>query len=149
MRRYPIIREVSNLLIPPILLFALYVQFHGDFGPGGGFQAGVIFASGVILYTLLYGLERAQEIFQPGKIRVLVALGVLLYAGVGVLCMFKGGNFLDYYALIEVSEHDAHHGHGHPGQHWGIFGVELGVGLTVGAAMITIFYSFAGRSHAQ
>ncbi len=49
MRRQTILRVVSKLLIPYILLFALYVQFHGDFGPGGGFQAGVIFAAGFIL----------------------------------------------------------------------------------------------------
>ena len=44
MINFPIIRVVTKLIIPYILLFALYVQFHGDFGPGGGFQAGVIFA---------------------------------------------------------------------------------------------------------
>ena len=36
-----------------MLLFALYVQFHGDYGPGGGFQAGVIVAVGVILHALV------------------------------------------------------------------------------------------------
>ena len=90
MRRHLVLRVTSKLLMPFILLFALYVQFHGDFGPGGGFQAGVIFGAGFILYTLIYGVERV-------------------------------------------------------GQHLGIQLIELGVGITVAATMITIFFAFAGR----
>ena len=45
MRHNVILRVVSKLLIPVILMFALYVQWHGDFGPGGGFQAGTIFGA--------------------------------------------------------------------------------------------------------
>ena len=56
-----VLRVVAKLLIPFILLFALYVQFHGDFGPGGGFQAGVILAAAVIFYALIYGLDRARR----------------------------------------------------------------------------------------
>ena len=63
MQRDLILRVVSKVLIPYIFLFALYVQFHGDYGPGGGFQAGVIFASGIILYALVFGLRRAQATF--------------------------------------------------------------------------------------
>jgi multicomponent Na+:H+ antiporter subunit B len=56
---------ISKLVIPFILIFALYVQFHGDFGPGGGFQAGVIFGAGVILYALIFGLEGARRAAPP------------------------------------------------------------------------------------
>ena len=131
-----ILRVVAKLLLPYILLFALYVQFHGDYGPGGGFQAGVILAAGVILYSLIFGLERARQVAPPALLEVLIAVGLLLYAGVGVVSMLKGANFLDYGAL----EHDPHHG-----QHLGILLIELGVGCTVAAAMIAIFFSFAGR----
>ena len=61
MRYDLILRVVAKLLIPFILLFALYVQFHGDFGPGGGFQAGVILAAAVIFYGLIFGLARSEE----------------------------------------------------------------------------------------
>lgn len=136
MRHHSILRTSAKILIPPILLFGLYVQFHGDFGPGGGFQAGVIFAVGVILYSLIYGLEAARRVIPPSLTIALSALGVLLYAGVGVVAMMQGAAFLDYDALA----HDPHHG-----QHMGIILVELGVGITVAAVMITIFFSFAGR----
>ncbi|MEC7875393.1 MAG: MnhB domain-containing protein, partial [Pseudomonadota bacterium] len=50
MEHHLVLSIVARILIPLIMLFALYVQFHGDYGPGGGFQAGVIFASSFILY---------------------------------------------------------------------------------------------------
>jgi multicomponent Na+:H+ antiporter subunit B len=137
MTRQTILRVVAKLLIPYILLFALYVQFHGDYGPGGGFQAGVIFAAAFILYALVFGLGSARRVARPGVIEVLVALGVLIYAGTGIVAMLGGGNFLDYNALD-------HHNPVH-GQHLGILLVELGVGITVAATMIAIFFSFAGR----
>ena len=145
MRQRAILRIVSKLLIPYVMLFALYVQFHGDYGPGGGFQAGVIFASAVILYGLVFDLERARWVAPPRLIQRLVAAGVLIYAGTGVCAMLLGGNFLDYSVLHHRWWPDflPH------GQHLGILLVELGVGVTVAAVMITIFFAFAGRGRVK
>jgi multicomponent Na+:H+ antiporter subunit B len=134
--REVVLRIVAKLLIPYILLFALYVQFHGDYGPGGGFQAGVILAAAFVLYALVFGLERAKRAAPRPVLDLLLALGVMLYAAVGVVGMLRGGNFLDYGML----EHEAPHG-----QHLGILLVELGVGTTVAAAMVSIFFAFAAR----
>jgi multicomponent Na+:H+ antiporter subunit B len=136
MRHHSVLRTSAKILIPPILLFALYVQFHGDFGPGGGFQAGVIFAVGFILYALVFGLERARRIAPPALTIGLSALGVMIYAGVGFENLLAGGRFLEY----NIMTHDHH-----SAQHLGIFLVELGVGITVSSVMLTIFFSFAGR----
>jgi len=122
--------------MPFILLFALYVQFHGDFGPGGGFQAGVIVAAGVILYAIIYGLDAAQRAVPIRLVEFLVPLGVLIYAGVGVWGLLEGGHYLDYSVLA----HDPVHG-----QERGVFWVEIGVLVTVASTMIAIFYAFAGR----
>lgn len=134
-----ILRVISKMLIPPILLYALYVQFHGDFGPGGGFQAGVIFAVGFILYAIVYGVDKLRLVLTPWIVRAGVSLGVLLYAGTGVYSLFKGYNFLDYAALAEP-------GHAEHGQHLGIILVEAGVGLTVASVMVAIFIAFASRA---
>ena len=131
-----ILRVLVKWLIPFILMFALYVQFHGDFGPGGGFQAGVIFGAGIILYALIFGLPAARRVYPARMLELLTALGVLIYGGVGVFTMALGGNFLDY----DVLAHDPH-----AGQHLGILLVELGVGVTVAAVMVTLFMHFAGR----
>lgn len=137
MRQNIVLREVSDLVIAPVLIFALYVQWHGDFGPGGGFQAGVIFASGIILYALIYGIVPAQQLLPPRKLAYLPAAGLLLYAAVGIYSMLNGGNFLDYNVLANDP---------HDGQHYGILIIELGVGITVAAVMINIFFSFSERS---
>jgi len=139
LKTVPIIRVITKLLIPYILMFGLYVQFHGDFGPGGGFQAGVIFAAAIILYGLIFGLANAQKAVPPNVVKILIASGVLLYAGVGVVGMLRGGEFLNYFVL----QHDPVHG-----QHLGILLIEFGVGATVAAVMLTIFYAFAGRQRA-
>lgn len=137
MRQYAIPRLMTKLLLPLILLFALYVQFHGDYGAGGGFQAGVIFGAGFILYALIYGLDSAKKLMPPWLLRIGVPLGVLIYASVGIAGLLMGGNYLDYGAL---DPHNPPHGH-----HLGILLIELGVGVTVSSVMVTIFYAFAGR----
>lgn len=136
MNNHSILRVVSKFMIPCILLFALYVQFHGDFGPGGGFQAGVIFAAAFILYGLIFGIENARKVLPAGATRIILACGVLLYASVGIVGIFLGGNYLDYNVLAE---------HAAAGQHLGIFLVEFGVGATVAATMVTVFFVFAGQ----
>ena len=137
MHRKVVLRVVSKLLIPLIMVFALYVQFHGDFGPGGGFQAGVIFAAALILYALIFGVGTARRVVPPKVSRALLAIGVLLFAGTGVVGIILGGNFLNYSVLAESPL---------IGQHLGILLVELGVGITVAASMLTIFFTFAGQS---
>jgi multicomponent Na+:H+ antiporter subunit B len=137
MRLDTILRVISKLFIPFIFIFGLYVQLHGDFGPGGGFQAGVILAAGVILYAIIYGLAAAQRAVPKPLVEFLVPLGVLIFAGVGFWGIATNGNYLEYNNLM----------HGDPvhGQHWGVFLVEIGVLVTVASTMIAIFYAFAGR----
>ena len=136
MDHHLILRVVTRLLVAPILLYGLYVQFHGDFGPGGGFQAGVIFAVGFILYGIVFSLRDLRRIFPDYVVHRLVALGVMIYAVTGAVNLALGGNFLDYNVLADV---------GYQGQHWGIIAVELGVGVSVFGVMMAIYYAFAGR----
>jgi len=136
MRLDVVLRVTTKFILAPLLLFALYVQFHGDYGPGGGFQAGVIAAAAIILYGLINGLGPVQKIVPVGLLEVLIPGGVLIYVAVGIAGMLLGDNFLDYNHLA----HDRIHG-----QEWGVFLVEVGVFLTVFSTMIAIFYAFAGR----
>jgi multicomponent Na+:H+ antiporter subunit B len=131
-----ILRVGTKLLLPFILLFALYVQFHGELGPGGGFQAGVITAGTLILYAVMFGVDAAKRIAPQRLVETMIPLGVLVYAGTGIAAQVYGQNFLDYAVL----SHDAPHG-----RELGIFLVEAGVLITVSGTMTAIFYAFAER----
>ena len=133
MKHHIILKIVTKLLIPLILLFGLYVQFHGDFSAGGGFQAGVIFAAGFILYNIVLGLDVGRSILSSNTAKSLMAIGVILYTIVGFLGILLGGNFLEYNDLSSTPMR---------GQLLGVFLVELGVGLTVSNVMVLVFYSF-------
>lgn len=130
-----ILRVISKLLVGAIMLFAFYVQFHGDFSPGGGFQAGVIMAVAFILYGMLFGLQYVRQVLPPWLVHKLLALGILIYAGTGVYCMIMGYDFLDYDAIVPANPIK--------GQHYGLLLVEFGVGVSVAAVMVAIFYAFA------
>ncbi len=136
MRHHIIVRISTRILVPFILLFALYVQFHGDFGPGGGFQAGVIFGAGCILYGLVFGVDALMGVAPMAVVRTIAAGGVLLYALVGVAGLLAGGNYLDYGVLGATPV---------AGQHLGIMLIELGVGMTVAAVVVSLFYGFTNR----
>ena len=129
-----ILRVVTKIVVGTIILFAFYVQFHGDYGPGWGFQAGVIVAAAFILYSMIFGLAKGETLVPVMVNRYLMCLGVLLYAGVGILSIFLDGKYLDYNVLSTNPS---------SGQHIGIILVELGVGITVATVMIALYHSFA------
>ncbi|HKJ51943.1 MAG TPA: Na(+)/H(+) antiporter subunit B, partial [Gammaproteobacteria bacterium] len=136
LRHYLIPRMVGRMLIPFILLFGLYVQFHGEYGPGGGFQAGALVAAAIILYALLEGENRALRVLPRGLLKGLIAGGALLYGAVGVVGMLLGGKFLDYSLLSSNPVQ---------GQQIGILLIEAGVGITVTGVLLSIFHAFATR----
>jgi len=131
-----VLRVGTKIIVPFILLFALYVQFHGDYGPGGGFQAGVIAAGMVILYSMMFGMDQAKRVAPDWLVERMVPMGVLLYAGTGLVSMAQGRNYLDYtgFANDFLVAHE-----------WGILIVELGVLITVAGTMLAMFYAFAER----
>jgi multicomponent Na+:H+ antiporter subunit B len=134
MPEHVLLRVVSRILLPAILMFALYVQGHGEISPGGGFQAGVIFACAFVLFALIFGVRRARTVAPEAFVERCMALGVMLYGGVGVATLVLGGRYLDYDVLAKSPV---------AGQHLGIMLVELGVGLTVASVMTTLFFTFA------
>lgn len=136
LRHYLIPRFVGRLLIPFILLFGLYVQFHGDYGPGGGFQAGALVASAIILYSLLEGEQRALQLLPQSILMLLVSGGALLFGLTGIAGILMGGTFLDYSVLADTAV---------TGQHVGILLIEAGVGITVTGVLLSIYHAFAAR----
>ncbi|MDG7052611.1 MAG: Na(+)/H(+) antiporter subunit B [Wolbachia endosymbiont of Alcedoecus sp.] len=130
----PVLNAVTFLMVPFIILFALYIQFHGDYTPGGGFQAGIIIASGIILYSMLFGISVTLKAIPYSVIKFTNMLGILIYGGTGIVTVLFGKSFLSYDILLTNNV---------AGQKFGIFLVELGVALTVFSSMLIIYVSFA------
>ena len=133
-----IIRAVARILIPFIQVYALYVIMHGHHSPGGGFQGGVILGASFILYLITHGLEEAKERMSELKAGLLSSFGLLIYSGIGLLCLIMGGNYLDYGRLstiLKVAPAQA--------RSLGILGIEIGVGIAVMAVMFSIFFDIS------
>lgn len=140
LRHHLIPRVVGRLLVPFIVLFGLYVQFHGDFGPGGGFQAGALIAAGLILSALLDGETASLRVVPANWLLAMVAIGPSIFGAVGVVSMLLGGRFLDYSVLSADAV---------AGQHLGILVIEAGVGITVVGVLMSIFHAFAAREQSS
>lgn len=136
MKDNAILVVVARFLIPLMMLFGLYVQFHGEYSPGGGFQAGVLFAAAWILFVFIYGLDTGLRIIPERVIYALAALGVLLYGFIGLLGVLLGGRYLDFDPLLASPQ---------AAQQAGIILVEFGVGVTVASVVIVFFMMFARR----
>jgi multicomponent Na+:H+ antiporter subunit B len=134
----PILNVVTFLMIPFIILFGLYIQFHGDYTPGGGFQAGIIIASGIIFYSMLFSVSTTLKAIPYSIIRLINVLGIFIYGGTGIATILLGQNFLSYDTLSTNSI---------IGQKLGIFLVELGVAFTVCSSMLIIYITFARRKN--
>ena len=124
-----IIRTMTRLLTPFIQIFALYVIMHGHSSPGGGFQGGVIMGASFILLGMAYGVDMVKKLFTLRLLTIFTSLGVIIYGGIGLVCLLLGRNFLNYGALPIVEPRGM-----------GMFGIELGVGFTVMSVMVSLFY---------
>ena len=135
MRDTVILRVVVKLLLPAILIFALYVQFHGDYGPGGGFQAGVAAAAAIILYGMVFGIDEAKKVVPRRIVNTMIPLGVLIFAGTGVASLLLGENYLDYSPLGSKPV---------KGQHLGILIVEAGLNVYDYCAVVPVIENAGG-----
>jgi len=133
-----IIRAVARVIMPFIQIYALYVIMHGHHSPGGGFQGGVILGASFILYLITHGLEDAKKRMSELKAGLFSSFGLLIYSGIGLLCLIMGSNYLDYgrlSTLLKVIPAQA--------RSLGILGVEIGVGIAVMAVMFSIFFDIS------
>ena len=130
----PIVALVSRLVAPFIMIFALYVIFHGHYSPGGGFQGGTMLAAAVLLIRLSGGREIAQLQMPKSWGTPMGSIGVLIYFGTGFVAMLCGGKFLDYHFFPMAWAHtpDLH-------RYWGTLFVEIGVGLAVMGILVAIY----------
>ena len=94
MRKTDILEVAGRKLAPFMFLFGLYLVSYGDTSPGGGFQGGVVIASGVILLVLGSNVTVASELFPTGRLALTEALMFLLLISLGVTGSLLGVGFL-------------------------------------------------------
>jgi multicomponent Na+:H+ antiporter subunit B len=133
-----IIKTSVRLLFPFIQLFGLYVIVHGHYSPGGGFQGGVILGAAFIMLALAYDLKTSQQYMTIRVNTVFSNLGAAIFVGVGALCAIFGGLFLDYSALDKLIPMGPIEW-----RSFGIFIVEVGVGLAVMSIMASLFWDLS------
>lgn len=129
----PIILLLSRVLSPYIMLFGMYVIFHGHYSPGGGFQGGALLASSILLIRIAMDEKVHQLHFNRSYGIPLGALGVLIFFGVGFIALIMGGHFLDYSLLPFPGMITAEL------RFYGILFIEVGVGLAVMTILVAIY----------
>ena len=128
-----IVDGVARLMVPFIQIFALYVITHGHYGPGGGFQGGVILAASIMLLRLAMGEEEEHRRFSPSAAAAMAATGILIYFAAGLLPLATGGVFLDY------AREPIPWLQGPELRSLGILVVETGVGMVVWGTLVILF----------
>lgn len=141
--RKPVFKTVNkdvmiSVIEPLILIYAIYVLFHGEVSLGGGFQAGALIAMAYLLDVMV--VKRDRDILNISKYdaTAYAGLGPFIYALTGIIAMIGGGLFLEYEAMpfgVEAPElHSI-----------GILLVEIGVTVGVACTIITILKSILER----
>ncbi|HSP90128.1 MAG TPA: MnhB domain-containing protein [Vicinamibacterales bacterium] len=132
------LRTLLGPSVASLQLFAVYVLVHGHYSPGGGFPAGILLAASMILPLLVKGRNTAWSTLSLRGAVTLTAVGVLVYAVVGVAPLLLGGTMLDY-SWLPLGDNAASR------RSLGILLIEVGVTLGVAGSMVSIFYALSGE----
>lgn len=127
-----ILDVVVRTMSPLIQIFAFYVIFHGHYSPGGGFQGGALLAASILLQRVVLGRRRSARSFPPRLAVPFGAIGIAIYAGVGLWSLLAGGNYLQYDALSLGLGVDYL-------RNTGILLVEIGIAFAVMGTLISIY----------
>lgn len=133
-----IIETLCRFIVPFMQLFALYVVTHGHYSPGGGFQGGCILGASFILICVAYDIEECKRRMTENLNTLYCSVGGIIFAGTGLVCIVLGGNYLDYSFLHKIFPVDPV-----SARSLGILIIEIGVGFTVMAVMISVFLNVA------
>ena len=128
-----IVIYVTRFLLPFIFAFGIYVQINNSDSSGGGFQAGAIMASALILHSIVFGASSTLKVVPFNFLLAFACLGMAFYLITGTISSLFGKTFLDY-SVFDNKFIEA--------QEVGIFLVELGVGFAVLSTICIIYYSF-------
>jgi len=92
--RHPLmLRVLARPLLPLALLVSVYLFLRGHNAPGGGFIAGLVTGTAILLQYVAYGSDWARERL-PWNYSTAIALGLLLATATGLASWAFGAPFL-------------------------------------------------------
>lgn len=127
-----------RIIVPFTLVYGVYILTHGEYSPGGGFQAGALLAVGIVLARLIQGKDAGFNVSGPMAV-VAAGVGTFIYAATGWMTMIGGGNFLDY-SFLPVPMHHLPELHA-----LGILLIEIGVTVCVMMTIVDIMDAIIAR----
>ncbi len=90
-----ILQTVAKILVPPIVIFGIYVILGGHLGPGGGFSGGAIIGAGLILYLNAFGFEKTERFFKASTYKKLSFTALACYTFSKCYSFYTGANHIE------------------------------------------------------
>lgn len=132
-----IIMTTVRVVAPFAFTYGLFLTFHGGGSPGGGFQGGAIIGSTILMIAFGFGIEPTRDWIQNRSVVLLASVGVLAFAGLGLVPLALGGRFLQH-DLFETTLGI------YDGTKYALEGVEiLGVAPIVAGVVVGLFFAIA------
>jgi len=85
-----VVKTITRMVFPFIVLYGVYIVWHGHISPGGGFSGGAVVGGAMILYTLVYGVEETLKKFSHRWSSILESGGLLIIIAIGFVSMAFG-----------------------------------------------------------
>jgi len=131
-----VLKTITRLLFPFIIIYGIYIIFHGHLSPGGGFAGGTIIGAGFVLRALAFEKGKNIKILPYSIIKKAESMSMLWLVLLGMLGIFFAHSFLsNTQSIIPI---------GKPGYLLSgglILLLNLGIGLKVAATIVSIFSS--------
>ncbi|WP_300772046.1 hydrogen gas-evolving membrane-bound hydrogenase subunit E [uncultured Acetatifactor sp.] len=90
-----ILQTVARVLVPPILLFGIYIILAGHLGPGGGFSGGAVIGAGLILYLNAFGFAKTERFFTAKTYRRMSFCALACYSIAKSYSFYTGANHIE------------------------------------------------------
>jgi multicomponent Na+:H+ antiporter subunit B len=128
-----VVTRAVRLIAPFVFTFGLFIMFHGASSVGGGFQGGVVVASVIVTIAFAFGIDQTGRWLDRTVLAASAFVGVAAFAAVGLGPAIYGGTFLELPAYP-----------GRKGALYAIEIIEVGIGVTVAATIVVLFFEISG-----
>ncbi len=107
-RRTSVIKVIVSKLGPAVIIFGMYIMAFGYRSPGGGFQGGSVFASGIVILSFIYIDKKSQYMTMTRQLKkieifVFVILLISFFLGLFTRSLFLKNPFTELKPVVYIS----------------------------------------------